>query len=406
MLLNDVTSEDDLARSLGVSANASFGNGVFSADASVQYLSSTKLTSYSSYLLVTSSNQNARQLLTHYTLTNEAKSALRSGLPQFVKLCGDQYVSGLVTGGSISAVLSASSSTTAEQEDASATLHAAGFGGSLDASVKSKLQTYQDNGRLNIQIIRQGPAEAWPAGTVTDLISYAQAFPAKVAGNSKSAWTTFYLVSSYNEIFEKWNAPASQVAFYLREGPYLRQLYQARNDYTYISNNSSQFGATSSIKLNNEISVLGSEIGRVQGAANTCLSDPTECPQLAHLTLAAVSSRVEPWVPIDSTLNTYRQYFTVVAPDQKVLELQGDFWTQCGNHAAGRFGPTQWDVQFVSTKTGAVLFDSSYPGRPLKVPQDAVVNIHVIDFAPGDNCGVDNDGPTARLFTPVFPDDY
>jgi hypothetical protein len=406
MLLNDVTSEDDLARSLGISANASFGNGVFSADASVQYLSSSKLTSYSSYLLVTSSNQNAKQLLTGYTLTNEAKSALALGLPQFVKLCGDQFVSGRITGGSISAILSASSKTSQEQQDAAATLHAAGWGGSLDASVESKLQTYQDSGRLNVQIIRQGPAEAWPTADVASLISYAQGFPAKVASDSKSAWVTSYIVSTYDEIFEKWNAPASEVAFYLREGPYLRQLYQARNDYSYISSNPDQFGPTSSVKLNNEISSLESEIGRVEAAANTCLSDPSQCPQLSHLTVPSVSSRVDPWVNIDPTINTYRQYFTVVAPDVKVVEIQGDFWTQCGNHDAGRFGPTQWDIQFVSTKSGAVLFDASYPGRPLKVPQDAVVNIHVIDSVPGDNCGVDNDGPTVRLFTPVFPDDY
>jgi hypothetical protein len=178
-LVNYVTSEDDIARALGIDGSASFGNGIFSADASVQYLSSSKITQYSSYLMVSSTNKNSQQLLTHYHLTSAAKRALKQGLPRFVQLCGDQFVSGIVTGGSLSAVISASSTTTAEQIDANATLHAAGWGGSIDLATQSKLQTFLSNGRLNINVIRQGPAEPWPTATVADFISYAQQFPQK-----------------------------------------------------------------------------------------------------------------------------------------------------------------------------------------------------------------------------------
>jgi hypothetical protein len=406
MLLSYVTSEDDLARSLGISANASFGNGVFNADASVQYLSSSKMTSYDSYLLVTSGNENAKQLLPKYTLTRSAKDALKSGVLAFQKLCGDQFVRGRITGGSISAVLSASSTTTQEQIDAAATLHAAGWGGSIDAATQSKLESFQSSGRLNMQIIRQGPAEAWPASTVTDLISYAQTFPAKVATHSGSAWVISYIVSTYDEIFNSWNTPAPQIAFYSREGPYLRQLYRARNDYSYIAANPDQFGATSNVKLTNEIASLTTEIGSARSAADICLSDQSKCPELQHLPLSGAPDRVAPWTALDPTVNTYRTYFTVIAPDERIIELVGDFWTQCDNHGAGRFGPTQWDVQFVSIKSGAILYDGAYPGRPLRVPEDSIVNVHVIDAYPGDNCGVADHEPKVRLFTPVFPDDY
>ena len=219
--MNYVTSESDIARALGINGSASFGNGIFSADASVQYLSSSNVTQYSSYLMVTSTNKNAQQLLTRYHLTSDAKKALKQGLPQFVALCGDQFVSGVVTGGSLSAVISASSKTTAEQIDANATLHAAGWGGSVDISTQSKLQTYLSNGRLDIKVIRQGPAEPSPTGTVADFVAYAQSFPQKVAVGSTSAWVISYVTQTYDEIYQKWDAPPSQIAFFNAEGPYI-----------------------------------------------------------------------------------------------------------------------------------------------------------------------------------------
>ena len=132
-------------------------------------------------------------------------------------------------------------------------------------------------------------------------------------------------------------------------------------------------------------------------------------PVLTPINIVNAPDRTDPWVALDTTTNTYRSVATVVAPDVKVLQIAGDFWTQCADHDAGRFGPAQWDVQLVNTKTGAVQFDGAYPGRPIKVPGDTQVNIHVIDAAPGDNCPVsDGSSPGSewRVFTPVFPDDY
>jgi len=94
MTLDYVTTENDIARSLGVDGKASFGKGLFKADASVGYLSSSKINRHTSYLLVTSNNQNSRQLLEKYTLTATAKAALKNGVPQFVQYCGDQFVRG------------------------------------------------------------------------------------------------------------------------------------------------------------------------------------------------------------------------------------------------------------------------------------------------------------------------
>jgi hypothetical protein len=406
MLLTFVTSEDDLARSLGVDGSASFGNGLFSADASVQYLSNTKMTSYSSYLLVTSGNENAKQILTRYTLTSDARKALKAGLPQFVKLCGDQFVRGRITGGSISAIMSASSTTAQEQVDASATLHAAGWGGSLDVATQSKLQSYQSAGRLNIQIIRQGPAEKWPTGTVANLITYAQDFPSKVASKSQSAWVMSYVVSTYDQIYQTWKAPASQVLFFSKEGIYLRELYQKKNNYSYIQANQDQFGPTSGDKLTNAIAALSTEITRVKAAADKCLSDQHQCSPLQHIKLDYVPDRTEPWQSLDPKVNIYRNFYTVVSPDRRVVELHGDFYTQCQNHPAGIFGPTQWMLRFMSTKTGAKLYEAAYPGRPVRVPEDAVVSVRVIDGSPDDNCAVDGQEPKIRSFTPVFSDDW
>jgi hypothetical protein len=158
-----------------------------------------------------------------------------------------------------------------------------------------------------------------------------------------------------------------------------------------------------------QIAALNAEINRVTNAANACLADQNHCALLTPIVMQIAPDRTQPWATLDPTINTYRSVAAIIAPDQKVVQIAGDFWTQCQNHDAGRFGPTQWMIQFISTKTGAVLLDETYPGRPLKVPGDTQVNVHVIDFAPGDNCVVsDGSSPPSqiRLFTPVFPDDY
>jgi len=290
--------------------------------------------------------------------------------------------------------------------ETAATLHAAGWGGSIDASTQSKLQTYQTQGRLNMQVVREGPVEAWPSNSITELIKYAQNFPVKVASGSTTAWTTSYLVSNYDEVFQQWNAPASQIAFFNLEGPYLRTLFENRNNYLYIQVNPGQFGPTSGLKLTNAISTTDAEITRVRAAADRCLEDPRQCTPNQHVAVPDSAGRAAPWIPLDSTVNTYRNFFSVVGPDQKVVELKGLFYTQCNNHSAGTFGPSQWSVRIMGTKTGVVLHDGPYPNRPMIIPLDTQVDIHVIDASAGDNCGVSGQEPAVRIFTPVFPDDY
>jgi hypothetical protein len=47
-------------------------------------------------------------------------------------------------------------------------------------------------------------------------------FPKRVASDSKSAWIISYVTQTYDEVYQQWNAPARQIAFFNAEGPYLQ----------------------------------------------------------------------------------------------------------------------------------------------------------------------------------------
>ncbi|MFM0211356.1 hypothetical protein PQQ96_28570 [Paraburkholderia sediminicola] len=406
MLLKYVTSEDDVAKSLGISVNASFGFGLYSGDVNVQYLDSGKINQYTSYLLVTSSNENSKQMLRRYTLNSAAKAALKKGIEAFVELCGDQFVSGKITGGSLTGMITATSTTQQEQTDAAATLQAAGWGGSIDASVQSKLSSYESNGRLSVEIIRSGPADPWPHGTVDQMIAYAEQFPTEVQSGQRQAWIIAYTTTTYNEILSNWNTPAGQLNFFNRESPYLSALNSAMDNFTYIHQNPEQFGPTSDSKVINEISALNQEISRVRAAAQACVNN-SACDPLTHIAIPLPPDRAQPWIKIDSTINIPTLYDTAMGNDLKVVQVQGAWYTQCANHDAGVFDAyTTNELMFKNVNTGAIEFSGVYP-HPMVIPPNTQVFFRITDKWPSDNCSLPppNDFKL-RIFTPVFSDDY
>jgi hypothetical protein len=322
-----INSLDDEESALGVDAKASYGIGLFSADASVKYLSTSSVDSYESYMLIDEPLSNAKQLLSGYTLNKTGKQAYHSGLLTFIAVCGDQYIAGRVTGGKLQAMLHVDSKTEADKVKADATLNASGWGAKLSATVEQQLQSLKDSGRLQVDIIRQGPSEPWPHATVQDLIDYAESFPPKIHCTGKEtpdspclAWTTDYISADYSEVLGKWGLPAQQADFFSRESTYLKTLFQALGDFRYVAASANvdpdgEFGPADPSIVRADVVLLTNEITNVQTKAINCARDVMMCTALTHIAIPTAPLRASAWITVDPTYNTPRLYQSVVGGD-------------------------------------------------------------------------------------------
>jgi hypothetical protein len=95
-----------------------------------------------------------------------------------------------------------------------ATLHAAAYGNSLDVSTRQKLESLRTQGKIELDILRKGPAEDWPHANIEELIEYARTFPKKVASNTGNAWTIEYITRDYDQLLNRTLLTEEQIKFY------------------------------------------------------------------------------------------------------------------------------------------------------------------------------------------------
>lgn len=147
--MTHTTDGEDLLNTLSINASASFSSGVYSGNASIAYASSKKISRYGEYLLINEQVENVTRFLKSTVLRDEAKK-VRNNAFKFRQMCGDQFIVGIVTGGSFSAILNASSSSEEDQTSAKATFSAAAYGGKLDVATTSTFKDLVTKGRLDI----------------------------------------------------------------------------------------------------------------------------------------------------------------------------------------------------------------------------------------------------------------
>lgn len=408
-----VTDAESFSSQLNFSASASFGMGVFSADTSVNYFRSNKLTTYSSYLLISSTQRNQQQELADYHLTQAAQKVLKNkktGLADFIKLCGDEYFVGKVTGGDILAILRALSSTDSEQSSINATLSASAYGNDVNASVSQQLQSLKSQGQLQIEITRHGPAEDWPHGTVDELLEYGRTFPSKVKAASTGAWPIEYQAIRYREVDQ--SITPEQSKFFDTESNYVRKLYTRRSAVTYVVGHPSDFAGFDPNKASKELDDLFDEISRVDQAALNCAADSGKCTPLNHKQIPLSPDRPG-WVKIDPKRYTPAPVGGVFGDDAKLLEVQGFWFAHCdGNGNFLLSSPNQNNqITFTNRKTGVPQIAGVYQ-HPILLPPDNDASFMVVDGPPSkvpavylDNCPGDP-SIAVRVSRPLYPEDF
>lgn len=92
--LEQISSLETLKKAENIDASASFGFGIFSADASASFISSGEFTQYNNFVFVQVKVLNAFQQLKRRVLRPPALAWARQGANTFVDHCGDEYVYG------------------------------------------------------------------------------------------------------------------------------------------------------------------------------------------------------------------------------------------------------------------------------------------------------------------------
>lgn len=100
VVLREVRRISEISEALGASASASFGIGAFSSNALMEYAKSNHFNSHDYFLLLSIAVTHQTKTLSAFALTERASQVLREeeGRSRFMSLCGDEFVSGMVTG--------------------------------------------------------------------------------------------------------------------------------------------------------------------------------------------------------------------------------------------------------------------------------------------------------------------
>ncbi|WP_162907927.1 hypothetical protein [Allorhizocola rhizosphaerae] len=185
----DCVTIQDVARlheQLGIDVAASGSHGPFSGDAKVQFASECDFSSFSTYVVVRVSVQNAFESFDDPVFTPDAEELLINNNPtRFRERFGDCYIHGVKTGGEYFAIYQMTSTSKSERQSLSVEVNAAfdGVISSADLSAKVRTAKSQSTSHLEVgvHVFRQGAISEADLDR-DDIMRTAKGFPPAVAG--------------------------------------------------------------------------------------------------------------------------------------------------------------------------------------------------------------------------------
>lgn len=182
--LTQITSNQELTRSLNVSASASLGIGPFSGSAEAKYASLQQINRYSTYLLVSVTVYNSARIIRSPRLNPEAYTLLQNeGWDTFEQRYGPQYMAGVRTGGSYHALITINTTSKQEQNEISAAVSASYGTFKAAGKFNKELTEAIENKSLKITILQSGGDGDLLEVSLENMIEQAQNFPKLVKQN-------------------------------------------------------------------------------------------------------------------------------------------------------------------------------------------------------------------------------
>jgi hypothetical protein len=393
--ITHATDGQELLTSLSINASASFGFGFFSGDAAVSYATSRKITRYGEYLVINERVLNLTQFLKNIALTPAAQKVVNNPF-KFRKMCGDQFLVGIVTGGEFAAIFNASSTTEEQQTSASLAFSASALGNSLDVQTTTKLSDLVNQGRLEMEILRKGPSDDIPNPTIDAIKAYAQALPGKVKPHGGTPWPIEMSTKGYGSL-----GPAvtdAQSSFLDAAGSQYMQLRRFISGLEYVNDHQDMFGGFDSAKYGVEHTSALQDAAALQLAAGVCAKDATKCSRPAFVRPRELPGRIS-WKPINPTEDAWTEIAVVQADTTFVVEARGQFsFISSGNN-------------WYPASVGFFLIHNNLTGQDEKLPANriypvnkfAAVSYRIFDSYYPDNRPRPDDPLRAAVYEPVYP---
>jgi hypothetical protein len=396
--MTHTTDGEELLNTLSIDASASFGWGAFSGNATVSYATSKKISRFGEYLLINETVENVTRFLKSTALT-PAANKVRKDPFKFRQMCGDQFIVGVVTGGSFSAILNASSSSEDDQTSAKATFSAAAYGNKLDVQTVSNFKDLVTHGRLDITILRQGPNDNVP--TDLDAIkAYAEALPGKVKPTGGTPWPILMTTKGYGALGPV--LTGKQGLFLDAAGAQYMRLNRLSGGLEYIASHQGLFGGFDQNKYIAEHDSAEQAARLLAVAAQACSTDSTKCPTPAFTRPRELPERIA-WVAVDPKTNGWTEIARVQGSQNRVAEARGQYAFFAGAPPAGQqewYPASGGNFLIHNSNTGAdqiLQADRVYP-----IADFSTVSFRIWDSYYADNRSRPDDPLRAAVYTPVY----
>lgn len=280
--LDKVDSYSELQQSLGLSveANASFGFGRGSAK--FNWAESSNFSSYSIYLLATTTVKNAFRQMQDVHLTDNAVRAIINDSSLFRDRFGDSFIRGLLTGGEFVALLEITTRDEEEKRDISAEVDAGGIGGSWNVSAQfnQNIKSITEDKSLKVRTFQVGGNDTDAPLTADAIVERSSNFATQVEGARAApfmAGTMEYITTTnYPDEAERIELEiARQTMFAVAERR--AELMTWINDIEYVLLNQEQFDEINVDELNEARRVIREAIVADTQAVRQCARNPNTC---------------------------------------------------------------------------------------------------------------------------------
>jgi hypothetical protein len=274
--MEQVETVEDLMTSLGISAKASGGIGLFSASARFNFAQSCKVHSSSVFLIVSVQVTEAFQSIAQPGIDPGAADLIANGkMDRFREEFGDMFVRGILSGGQFYGVVEVLTRDQADARSISAGLTAsyAAFGasGTFDKAFSDTVSSH----RTKVTCFVEGGQNRQLPTTITTMTDRAINFPNELAGN---AVPYLALLDDYG-VLPLPQPPnfidLQQQKDVLTECARLRNLHQQwLNDLDYIGGHASEFVDPDNAQLDQLRIDINTDLNTISAAASQAISEP------------------------------------------------------------------------------------------------------------------------------------
>lgn len=280
--LRQITSSLDLAKELNISASASLRAAFGNVSAKASYVSQQNINQFSIYLLAQVSVTNPLRRMRDVKLTDETWKLLEiEGEEQFRERCGDEFLSGITTGGEYLAILQITTKTEEEKQNVSASVVAKGAGGNwkVGAAFQSALETISREHEVEITSFQQGGNTTAIPDTVEEIIERATNFPQQVEGDKAFAYSAFFQEYYTLQLPDGKNPidVENQKSVIEKLAGYYLSYSDTLNSIEYVLKNSDQFVDFDSEELNQKANEIRNTLNGLVQSASGCFNNYKSC---------------------------------------------------------------------------------------------------------------------------------